>query len=193
MTSNLNKTVKISLLAGMAFILMYIEIPLIPIFPWLKMDLSDVPAIMGAFAFGPITGVIIELIKVFMHFLLAGSGTGGVGEVANFIIGASFVLPAAFIYSRNKSKKTAILGMVVGIVLMELVGIIANIYFLLPAYGMHMDSAQLIQYVIVGLLPFNAIKGVIVSVVTYALYKKVSVSVFKCDSNFGEKRKEKIA
>ena len=83
--------------------------------------------------------------------------------------------------------------MVVSIILMELVGIIANVYFLLPAYGMHMDSTQLMQYVTVGLLPFNAIKGVIVSVVTYALYKKVSVSVFKCDPNFGEKRKEKIA
>lgn len=193
MTSNLNKTVKISLLAGMAFILMFIEIPVIPIFPWLKMDLSDVPAIMGAFAFGPLTGVLIEFLKVLMQFLLTGSGTGGIGEVANFIIGVSFVVPASFIYFKNKTKKTAILGMIVGIISMEVIGIIANVYFLLPAYGMHMDSAQLMQYVTIGLLPFNAIKGLVVSVVTYALYKKMSSTIFKVEPNFGEKKKEKIA
>ncbi|GAA0069841.1 ECF transporter S component [Clostridium sardiniense] len=185
MTSNLNKMVKISLLTGIAFILMFIEFPIIPIFPWLKMDISDVPALMGAFAFGPLAGVLIEFLKVTMNFLLSGSSTGGVGEVANFIIGASFVAPAAFIYWKNKSKKSALLGMIFGIIIMEVVAIIANVYFLLPVYGMNMAPAELMQYVTVGLLPFNGIKGIVISVLTYAIYKKVSVSIFKVEPNFG--------
>lgn len=193
MKSNINKTVKVSLLVGVAFILMFIELPIIPIFPWLKMDISDVPALMGAFAFGPLTGILIEFLKVVMHFLLTGSSTGGVGEVANFMIGVSFVAPAAFIYWRNKSKKTAILGMIVGLIAMEVVAIVANIYFLLPVYGMKMEPAELMKYVTVGLLPFNTIKGFVLSILTYMLYKKLSVAIFKVEPNFGSKGKQKIA
>lgn len=192
MKSNINKTVKVSLLVGVAFILMFIELPIIPIFPWLKMDISDVPALMGAFAFGPLTGILIEFLKVVMHFLLTGSSTGGVGEVANFMIGVSFVAPAAFIYWRNKSKKTAILGMIVGLIAMEVVAIVANIYFLLPVYGMKMAPAELMEYVTIGLLPFNTVKGVVLSVLTYMLYKKISVAVFKIEPDFGSKKKQKI-
>lgn len=192
MKSNINKTVKVSLLVGVAFILMFIELPIIPIFPWLKMDISDVPALMGAFAFGPLTGILIEFLKVVMHFLLTGSSTGGVGEVANFIIGVSFVAPAAFIYWRNKSKKTAILGMIVGLIAMEVVAIVANIYFLLPVYGMKMAPAELMEYVTIGLLPFNTVKGVVLSVLTYMLYKKISVAVFKVEPDLGSKKKQKI-
>lgn len=192
MKSNINKTVKVSLLVGVAFILMFIELPIIPIFPWLKMDISDVPALMGAFAFGPLTGILIEFLKVVMHFLLTGSSTGGVGEVANFMIGVSFVAPAAFIYWRNKSKKTAILGMIVGLIAMEVVAIVANIYFLLPVYGMKMAPAELMEYVTIGLLPFNTVKGVVLSGLTYMLYKKISVAVFKVEPDFGSKKKQKI-
>lgn len=192
MKSNINKTVKVSLLVGVAFILMFIELPIIPIFPWLKMDISDVPALMGAFAFGPLTGILIEFLKVVMHFLLTGSSTGGVGEVANFMIGVSFVAPAAFIYWRNKSKKTAILGMIVGLIAMEVVAIVANIYFLLPVYGMKMTPAELMEYVTIGLLPFNTVKGVVLSVLTYMLYKKISVAVFKVEPDLGSKKKQKI-
>ena len=191
MKSNINKMVKVSLLTGIAFILMFIEIPIVPIFPWLKMDVSDVPALMGAFAFGPLTGILIEFLKVVMHFLLTGSSTGGVGEVANFMIGVSFVAPAALIYWKNKSKKTAIIGMIVGLLAMEVVAILANIYFLLPIYGMKMAPAELMKYVTVGLLPFNTIKGFIISILTYMLYKKVSATIFKVEPNFGSKEKHK--
>lgn len=192
MKSNINKMVKVSLLTGIAFILMFIEIPIVPIFPWLKMDVSDVPALMGAFAFGPLTGILIEFLKVVMHFLLTGSSTGGVGEVANFMIGVSFIAPASLIYWKNKSKKTAILGMIVGLLAMEIVAILANIYFLLPVYGMKMAPAELMKYVTVGLLPFNTIKGFIISILTYMLYKKVSATIFKVEPNFGSGKKHKI-
>ncbi|MGU8476423.1 ECF transporter S component [Clostridium perfringens] len=180
-TLNTNRFIKLSLLSAIAVILMYIDFPVIPIFPWLKIDLSDVPALMGAFAFGPLAGVIIELMKNLLILIVKGTGTGFVGEFANFLVGVALVWPAALIYKKNKTKKTAILGMVLGVLCIEVVGILANVYLLLPAYGMVMSKAELMQYVTVGLIPFNGIKSILVCGITYALYKKVSVSIFKVE------------
>lgn len=180
-TLNTNRFIKLSLLSAIAVILMYIDFPVIPIFPWLKIDLSDVPALMGAFAFGPLAGVIIELMKNLLILIVKGTGTAFVGELANFLVGVALVWPAAMVYKKNKTKKTAVLGMVLGILCIEVVGILANVYLLLPAYGMAMSKAELMQYVIVGLIPFNGIKAVLVCGITYALYKKVSVSIFKVE------------
>lgn len=190
MNKNTNKMVKISLLSALALILMYFDFPVIPIFPWLKIDLSDVPALLGAFGFGPLAGVLIELIKNILIVLVKGTQTGLVGETANFLIGVALILPASFVYTRNKSKKNAILGMVLGAACMEVVGIISNVYFLLPAYGMQMSPAESIRYVTMGLLPFNGIKSILVSVITYVLYKRVSVSIFKAEPNFGSPEKK---
>lgn len=180
-TLNTNRFIKLSLLSAIAVILMYIDFPVIPIFPWLKIDLSDVPALMGAFAFGPLAGVIIELMKNLLILIVKGTGTGFVGELANFLVGVALVWPAALVYKKNKTKKTAILGMVLGVLCIEVVGILANVYLLLPAYGMVMSKAELMQYVTVGLIPFNGIKSILVCGITYALYKKVSVSIFKVE------------
>ncbi|HEE9844794.1 TPA: ECF transporter S component [Clostridium perfringens] len=180
-TLNTNRFIKLSLLSAIAVILMYIDFPVIPIFPWLKIDLSDVPALMGAFAFGPLAGVIIELMKNLLILIVKGTSTGFVGELANFLVGIALVWPAALVYKKNKTKKTAILGMVLGVLCIEVVGILANVYLLLPAYGMAMSKAELMQYVTVGLIPFNGIKSILVCGITYALYKKVSVSIFKVE------------
>lgn len=180
-TLNTNRFIKLSLLSAIAVILMYIDFPVIPIFPWLKIDLSDVPALMGAFAFGPLAGVIIELMKNLLILIVKGTGTAFVGEFANFLVGVALVWPAALVYKKNKTKKTAILGMVLGFLCIEVVGILANVYLLLPAYGMAMSKAELMQYVTVGLIPFNGIKSILVCGITYALYKKVSVSIFKVE------------
>ncbi|AQW27743.1 ECF transporter S component [Clostridium perfringens] len=180
-TLNTNRFIKLSLLSAIAVILMYIDFPVIPIFPWLKIDLSDVPALMGAFAFGPLAGVIIELMKNLLILIVKGTGTAFVGEFANFLVGVALVWPAALVYKKNKTKKTAILGMVLGVLCIEVVGILANVYLLLPAYGMAMSKAELMQYVTVGLIPFNGIKSILVCGITYALYKKVSVSIFKVE------------
>lgn len=189
---NVNKMIKISVLVSIAVVLMYFDFPVIPLFPWLKIDLSEVPALMGGFAYGPIVGGAIVILKVLLRFLIKGTETGFIGELANIIVGLALVVPAAWLYNRNKSKKTAIIGMVVGGIVMELLGIVANVYFLLPAYGMQMSPAELSQYVLVGLLPFNGIKALIVGVITYLLYKKVSVAIFKVDNDFG-KTKNKVA
>ncbi len=186
---SVNKMIKISLLVAMAVVLMYFDFPVIPLFPWLKIDLSEVPALMGGFAYGPLTGGVIIILKVLLRFLIKGTETGFIGEIANIIVGVSLVIPAAWIYNRNKSKKSAIIGMIVGGIIMEVLGILANIYLLLPAYGMQMEPAQLSQYVIIGLLPFNGVKALIVGVITYLLYKKVSLAIFKVDSKFNKSNK----
>ena len=160
-SKNLSKFVKIALLSAIAVVIMLFEIPLIPLFPWLKMDLSELPVLIGAFAFGPMAGVII---------------------------GVSFVVPAAMIYHRNKSKKSAIIGMIVGGLFMEVAGILANIYLLLPVFGMS-GKIDITQYVMVGLIPFNGLKAILVSAITMLVYKKLSVSIFKVDPGF-DKSKE---
>ena len=191
---NLNKLVKIALLSAIAVVLMYFDfvIPFIP-FAWLKIDLSDVPALMGAFAFGPMAGLVLELLKNLLILVVKGSETMVVGQLANFIVGCALVVPAAWVYHTNKSKKTAILGMILGTICIEIVGILANIYILLPAFGMgNMPKDELIKYVTIGLLPLNGLKAVLVSVITYILYKRVSVSIFQVDSNFNKVEKRKL-
>lgn len=187
-SKNLSKFAKIALLSAIAVVIMLFEIPLIPLFPWLKMDLSELPVLIGAFAFGPMSGVIIEGLKILLNLLMTGTSTGFVGELANFIIGVSFVVPAAMIYHRNKSRKSAIIGMIVGGLFMEVAGILANIYLLLPVFGMS-GKIDMAQYVMVGLIPFNGLKAILVSAITMLVYKKLSVSIFKVDPGF-DKSKE---
>ena len=182
----INKIVKVGLLGAIAGILMCIEISIIPGFDWLKLDFSEVPVLMGGFAFGPIVAMAIEFIKLIVKVIYTGSVSGYVGLLANFIIGSSFVIPAALIYRRNKSKKTAIIGMIVGAIVMELVAIVANLYVLLPAYGIPMEGQAAVEYVVYGLIPLNTIKAVASSVLTYLLYKRVSVAIFKVGKDFKE-------
>ncbi|MDZ4975864.1 ECF transporter S component, partial [Clostridium perfringens] len=132
------------------------------------------------------------LIKNLLILIVKGTATGFVGETANFIVGISLVAPAAWVYHRNKSKKTALLGMILGIISIEIVGILANVYFLLPAFGMQMAKEELIRYVTLGLLPFNGIKSILVCGITYVLYKRASVAIFNVDSNFDNCKKRKL-
>ncbi|MCQ2969353.1 MAG: ECF transporter S component [Clostridium sp.] len=182
---DLNKSIKIALLVSIAVVLMYFDFPIVPIFPWLKIDFSEVPALIGGFAYGPIVGGVIVVLKVILRLLLKGSVTFGIGEVANILVGIALVMPSAWLYNRNKSKKSAIVGMVVGALIMQLVGIISNIYFLIPAYGIEVD---LTKYVLIGLVPFNGIKALIVCIGTFILYKRLSIPIFNIDSKLGKSR-----
>lgn len=181
---NLSKGIKIALLGAMASILMFFDFPIIPAFSWLKIDLSEIPVLIGAFAFGPISGIIIEGLKIVLYVIIKGTHTGFVGELANFIVGISLVVPAALIYHRKKSKTGAVIGMIVGTLVMEVSGIIANLYLLIPAYGITINTQK---YVLYGLLPFNGVKALIVCVLTFILYKKLSVSLFKNEIAFNKK------
>ena len=178
--------IKSSLLGVIAFIIMFLEFPL-PLFPdFLKIDLSDVPAVIAGFALGPVAGVLVEVIKNLLHLLR--TTTSGVGELANFLVGVAFVVPASYIYSIKKDKRHALVGMIVGIVVMGIVGAIANYYVLIPFYSKFMPIEAIIEwastankyivdlktYILYAVVPFNLVKGVIVSIVTLLVYKRVS-------------------
>jgi riboflavin transporter len=188
------KLIKISLLSVMAFILMYIELP-IPIFPvFLKIDISDLPALLGAFALGPIAGVTIELFKNILHAFLSGK-TDLVGELANFLVGSCLVLVSGYIYKIRKSKGGAVIALLIGTMVMSVFAGILNYFIVLPLYvkllgysiagvvGMgtmiNHNIKDLSSLIILSIIPFNILKGIVVSVVTLVLYKRVSPLLHK--------------
>lgn len=188
---NTRVMVKVSVLAVISFILMFFEFPLVFLAPsFIKLDISDLPALIGAFAIGPMAGVIIELLKNLLNLLIEGSTTGGVGELANFVVGAVFVYTAGAFYYRDKSFKNAIIGLGVGTIVMTVVITIANYYVMFPFYaklfGMPIDAlvemgtainskvVDLKTLMLYTIVPFNLLKGIILSAMTILIYKKVS-------------------
>lgn len=188
------KLIKISLLSVMAFLLMYIELPL-PIFPdFLKIDISDLPALLGAFALGPIAGVIIELVKNILHGMLAGK-TAFIGELANFLVGSCLVLVSGYIYKVKKSKGGAVVALLIGVIVMSIFAGILNYVVVLPLYekvlgfpiaavvGMgtkiNHNIKDLNTFIIWSIIPFNLLKGIVVAGVTLAIYKSVSPILHK--------------
>lgn len=183
-----NAMVKISILGVLAYIIMFVETP-VPFFPpFLKMDFSDLPAIIGGFALGPIAGLTIEFIKNLLHFVTKTS-TGGVGELANFMIGGAFVVTSSYLYKRTHTKKGAMIALVVGTLSMTAAGIVMNATVLLPFFANFMGGADKLvamgqglntnitgmwTFAIYLIGPFNLLKGMVLSVVTAVLYKKVS-------------------
>ncbi|MEN1761847.1 ECF transporter S component [Anoxynatronum sibiricum] len=178
---------KISALAVMAYVLMFLEFGL-PFFPgFLKVDFSDLPALIGAFAMGPVAGILIQLVKNLIHFITK-SWSGGVGELANFIVGVFYVVPAALIYHYKKDQKHALLGMLVGTVCMTVLGSSANYFVLIPMYSQFMPLEAIIEMgavinprivdvktlVLYGIAPFNFFKGLMIAGMTLVLYKRIS-------------------
>ena len=137
-TMNLRNMVLIAMLGAIAFILMYLEIPLPFIAPaFYEMDFSAVPVLIGAFAMGPGAGVAIEFLKILLHTLLRGTSTAYVGEIANFVVGCALVVPAGLLYRRKKTRGHALAGMALGTLLMVTAGSLINAYVLLPWYANH--------------------------------------------------------
>ena len=179
----------IGIFAAMAAILMYLEFPL-PFAPsFYEIDLSEVPVLICSFSLGPVAGVVCELVKIILKLLLKGTTTAFVGDFANFVVGCSFILPATIIYHRFKTKKGAIVGMVTGTVVMAAFGSFFNAVYLLPAfsalYGVPLDQLvamgtavnvminSVSTLVFFAVVPFNLLKGLIVSVLTTLLYKRI--------------------
>lgn len=178
-----------AMLASLSAVLMIIEIPMPFIAPpFYKLDFSEVPVLIGSFSLGPIAGVVIEAIKILIKFIIKGTQTGGVGELANFVIGCALVVPASFIYKYKKTKLSAVIGMAISIIVMAVAGVLLNAYLLLPAYSAFIPIEQIVQmgkdifpivtdtltFCVFCVAPFNLIKGVIVSVITTLIYKPLS-------------------
>ncbi len=184
------KLVIIGLFSAISGVLMLFEIPVFFAPSFYKIDLSDLPAVIGAFAFGPMTGVLIEFIKILINLILNGTTTAFVGELANFIVGCSYVLPASIIYLFKKTRKNAMISCAVGTLVIAIVGSALNAFYLLPAfaalYGMPIEALigmgtavnpaidNIFTFVLFAVAPLNLLKGAVITVVTVAVYKKLS-------------------
>ena len=175
-----------AMLAAVAYLLAFLEFP-VPLSPsFARMDLSDLPALIGAFAFGPLSGLLIALVKNALQLLT--TSTGGIGEIANFLMGASYVVTAGFIYGYRKTKKTALIACILASIVMGTAAALANYFILLPLFENFMPLDQLIasfaeflpfihtklDVVLFNAFPFNLLKGLVIGGVTMLIYKKLT-------------------
>jgi riboflavin transporter FmnP len=181
----------IGIFSAIALILHLLRFPIPFIAPvFYEMDLGELPALIAAFAYGPVAGVLIVFIKILLKLLIQGTQTAFVGDLANFVISASFVLTAAIIYSYNKTKKIALIACVAATVMMTVFGTVFNAVYLIPVFAelffggnvgiiinMGSEVNRLIDSVwtlaIFAAAPFNLLKGVVISTATMLVYKKL--------------------
>lgn len=178
---------KVGILAALAYVLMFVQMPIPIAPPFMKLDLADVPALIGGFAMGPWYGVLIQLIKNVLN--LSKTMTGGVGELSNFIVGSTYVLVSAYIYKNKKTKKTSIIALAFGVLAMTALATLSNAFVVFPVYGkvMHMDLEAFAGMVggnglvnnyftlmVFSIAPFNIIKGSVEAIVTELIYKRIS-------------------
>ena len=177
----------IGIMSAVAAVLQFLEFP-IPLMPaFIKFDFSDLPGLITAFAFGPIAGILVSLLKNVIHLLVTQSG--GVGELANFIIAAFFTGTAGLVYKLGKSRKGALLASLAGSFTSAMAGIAANYFIIYPIYykiampeeailGMYQSILPSVDSIIKSLLifnlPFTFIKGLIISCICFLIYKKIS-------------------
>ncbi len=189
---NTRKTVMVGIFAAISAVLMMFEFPIFWAPGFYKLDASELPILIGAFAFGPVAGVLMEFIKILLNLCMDGTGTAFIGELANFCVGCSFILPASTIYRFGKTKKSAIWACVVGTIVITVFGTAFNAIYLIPAYekalGLPIESiieagmavnplvkeGNIWSFVAACVAPLNLVKGVGVSIVTLLVYKPLS-------------------
>ena len=179
-----------ALLAAVAAVLQFVEfsIPVMPAF--IKLDVSDLPALLGAFALGPVYGVVISFMKNLLHIVIKGTSTACVGELCNFMLGAVFSVTAGCIYKHRKSRKTAILGALIGAAAMAVFSVPSNYFITYPAYvqfyhmpleailGMYQailpSADSLIKCLVIFNMPFTLVKGLLDAALCMVIYKPLS-------------------
>lgn len=177
----LQKMTAVAVCAAMGVVLQMIAIPLIPAFPFLKMDFSDIPVLVNMFVFGPLTGIATAFVRSTIHLLMTGfSPDNLVGDIASFLATTIFTLPIFYIFKRTEKYGFKLLGLFSGISLMTVFMSIANYFVITPLYlkVFGLDAQQMLgmdlgKYILYGVTPFNLIKGVIVSAVFLVLYAKL--------------------
>ena len=195
--SNTHYIAYTAIFAALAGVLMLFEIPLFFAPAFYKIDLSEIPILICTFYLGPVAGVAAELVKIAVKLVLKGTSTAFVGDFANFVVGCSFVLPASMFYHARPGKKTALFGMILGTAVMTVFGSAFNAIYLLPKFaalfGMPMEAiigmgtkvnaaiTSVSTLVLFAVVPFNLLKGVIVSALTFVLYKRISPILHRGD------------
>ena len=187
--SNIRKFFVSGIFGALGFVLMLLEFSLPFIIPsFIKLDFSEIPALIASFAYGPLYGILVCAVKNLLHLFVTTSA--GVGEISNFILGAIFVFPAGLIYKKIHNRKGALIGSVIGAVIMAVVSIATNYFIVYPAYvviyGMPMDAIvgmykallpaadNLFKALVIFNLPFNTAKGIVDAAICFAVYKRLS-------------------
>ena len=166
------KLARAGALSAIAFILQVIGSAMgLKVGGFLEIEFSDFPAIIGALALGPVWGVMIEFIKNFLH--LSISSTGFVGELANFIVNGVFVFVIGALYKANKTKKGAVISLIVGTIVMTVIAMGTNLYIMLPLYMKTAPFMVKLNLVLSTITPFNLVRGAVLSVITLLSYKKL--------------------
>lgn len=165
--------VRVGMLGALSFIIMLLEFP-IGFAEFLKIDFSDIVAMIGGITMGPLAAVAIQLIKNLLKVVII-TRTAGIGELANLIVGIAYVLPATYIYRKVKSNKGLMIGLVAGSISMVVIACLANFFLLLPLYWSFLSQdamtvASRWTYIQAVLLPFNVVKAIIVSVLTIGVH-----------------------
>jgi riboflavin transporter len=171
--------VSIGMLSSISYVLMLLNFPLPPFPKFLMVDFSDIPALIAALIFGPAAGILVELIKNMLDYFMTGSETGvPVGHAANFVAGVLFILPTYYIYQRLKTKKGMTFALVAGTVSMAILMSVLNYYVFLPAYTIFlnmpaMSGPETRQLIVAGILPFNIVKGILMSIVFMLMFSRM--------------------
>ncbi len=163
--------------SAIAFVVSFLEFPIFPAAPFLKLDFSLVFILLAGFVFGPISGVTASLIKELLRFLV-GSSTGGVGEIANFVITVAFIIVPTLVYTKRKGIKVVIITLIIGCVLHIGCSLLSNRFINFPLF-MGEKAQEVFASIWVWVLLFNAIKAVAVSLITILVYKKISTFIKK--------------
>lgn len=176
----LKKMVLIAMLGSIATVLMQFNFPLPALPAFLKFDFGEVPAVIAIMTMGPVAGILVELIKNVLHWFLSGSPTGvPVGEIANFATGLLFIMPIYFIFNFFKNKKGLLGGVVAGTVIMAVGMSLLNYFVFLPMYTYFLNMPPvtgdaLYTMIVLGILPFNLVKGVIIGIISVMLYGRMN-------------------
>ncbi|HMM19238.1 MAG TPA: ECF transporter S component [Selenomonadales bacterium] len=185
--SKVNFLAKVGLLSAMSTILMFLDMP-VPLMPlFLKLDISELPAVIAAFSMGPMAAVLVELIKNLLH--IANTQTLGIGECANFLVGVAFLVPAGYVYRRRADYPGAVLALTLGTVSMVFWASVLNYFVLLPVYQavLHFPLDRIValgsaanphitdlkSFITLAIAPFNALKGFVISLCTVLIYRRV--------------------
>jgi len=187
---NTKKMVFIAMLGAISTVLMLLEfsVPLVP--PFIKMDFSELPIILGGFIMGPAEGAAIIAIKILLNFVFNGSTTMCVGEVMNFLLSLCYMLPSVLIYHVKRTKKGAILSMLLGTVIVSIASVLMNYFVMFPVYawalktpissivelGAKVNPAvdSLFTMMVFSVFPFNLFKYGLVSLITFLVYKRIA-------------------
>ncbi len=165
--------VKVGAFSAIAFVLQVIgSLMGLKVAGFLEIEFSDLPAIIISFALGPVAGVCVELVKNLLHCTM--SSTGFVGELANFAVNGTFVLVCGTIYRMNKTKKGAVISLLVATAVMSATSILTNLYIMLPLYMRDVAFSAKLNLTLYTIVPFNFIRGIVLSVITILIYKRIS-------------------